>query len=65
MSVCLQISWLALLEPLGSAAVNPTFLLMGETFGLTVKEVSYGEDHGIELLYSLPSSSGHINTNSG
>ncbi|KAJ5688268.1 hypothetical protein N7536_010887 [Penicillium majusculum] len=41
LSVCLQISWLALLEPLGSAAVNPTFLLMGETFGLTVKEVSY------------------------
>ncbi|KAK4869658.1 hypothetical protein LT330_006040 [Penicillium expansum] len=41
LSVCLQISWLALLEPLASAVVNPTFLLMGKTFGLTVKEVSY------------------------
>ncbi|KAJ5372043.1 hypothetical protein N7517_004049 [Penicillium concentricum] len=39
--VCLQISWLALLEPLASAVVNPTFLLMAKTFDLSVKEVSY------------------------
>ncbi|KAJ5971190.1 uncharacterized protein N7479_001108 [Penicillium vulpinum] len=41
LSVCLQISWLALLEPLASAVVNPTFLLMGENFDLSVKDVSY------------------------
>ncbi|QKX54959.1 uncharacterized protein TRUGW13939_02049 [Talaromyces rugulosus] len=41
LSVCLQISWLALLGPLSAAVANPAFRLMSNAFGLTVKEVSY------------------------
>ncbi|KAL2867835.1 major facilitator superfamily domain-containing protein [Aspergillus lucknowensis] len=39
--VAIQVSWLALLTLLASAAPNPSFVLMSKTFGLSVKEISY------------------------
>ncbi|KAJ5160603.1 uncharacterized protein N7482_007607 [Penicillium canariense] len=41
LSVCLQVSWLALLGPLSAAVANPSFVLMSHTFGLSVEEASY------------------------
>ncbi|OAP57700.1 hypothetical protein AYL99_08438 [Fonsecaea erecta] len=39
--VTLQISWLAMLGPMGSAVANPAFVPMSKTFGLSVVEASY------------------------
>jgi hypothetical protein len=42
--VTLQISWLAMLGPMGSAVVNPAFVTMGKVFKMTPVEISYGEN---------------------
>ncbi|OJJ58691.1 hypothetical protein ASPSYDRAFT_78686 [Aspergillus sydowii CBS 593.65] len=41
LSVVVQISFLALMGPLGAAAPNPAFVVMSEHFGLSVHEISY------------------------
>ncbi|KAB5545831.1 major facilitator superfamily domain-containing protein [Coniochaeta sp. 2T2.1] len=39
--VTLQISWLAMLGPMGSAVVNPAFVTMGKVFHKTPVQISY------------------------
>jgi hypothetical protein len=41
--VTLQISWLAMLGPMGSAVVNPAFVLLSKAFHISVVQASYGE----------------------
>lgn len=47
LGVTLQVSFLALLGPLGAAAPNPAFVVMSEYFDMSVTEISYG-------IYPLP-----------
>jgi hypothetical protein len=41
--VTLQISWLAMLGPMGSAVVNPAFVPMAKVFHMTPQQISYGK----------------------
>lgn len=49
--VTLQISWLAMLGPMGSAVVNPAFVTMGKVFDMTPVQISYGENAPLKTRY--------------
>ena len=40
-AICLQVSWMAMLGPMGSAIVNPAFVPLSVAFDVTVVQASY------------------------